>query len=85
MRYFNVKEAPIKVYGVQAAGAPGMYQSIKSGKIEALSSVSAIADGIAVKKPGDLTFEICSKYVDDIAAVTEDEICAAAKEKIKVL
>jgi threonine dehydratase len=67
----------IKVYGVQAAGAPSMYNSIKNGKIESLDSVSTIADGIAVKKPGEHTFDYISKYVDDIALVTEDEISSA--------
>lgn len=67
----------VKVYGVQAAGAPSMYKSVKDGKIECLDSVSTIADGIAVKKPGDLTYEICQKYVDEIVTVTDDEISAA--------
>ena len=67
----------IKVYGVQAVGAPSMKKSIDDGEIEELSSVSTIADGIAVKKPGDTTYEICKKYVDDIVTVTDDEISAA--------
>ena len=67
----------IKVYGVQAAGAPSMYNSVKSGEIEGLASVHTIADGIAVKRPGNLTYEICSKYVDEIVTVTDDEISAA--------
>ena len=67
----------VKVYGVQAAGAPSMYNAIHAGKREPLSSVSTIADGIAVKKPGELTFEMVKQYVDDIALVTEDEIAAA--------
>lgn len=67
----------IKVYGVQAAGAASMYNSIKSGKIECLEKVSTIADGIAVKQPGENTFELVNKYVDDIALVTEDEIASA--------
>lgn len=67
----------VKVYGVQASGAPSMYNSIKDGEIEELSSVSTIADGIAVKKPGTLTYEICQKYVDEIVTVTDDEISAA--------
>ena len=67
----------VKVYGVQASGAPSMYNSIKDGEIEELSSVSTIADGIAVKKPGTLTYEICQKYVDKIVTVTDDEISAA--------
>ena len=67
----------IKVYGVQAAGAPSMFNSIRDGEIKTLPSVSTIADGIAVKKPGNITFDMVSKYVDDIATVTEDEIAAA--------
>ena len=67
----------IKVYGVQAAGAPSMFNSVRDGEIQTLPSVSTIADGIAVKKPGNITFDMVSKYVDDIATVTEDEIAAA--------
>ena len=67
----------IKVYGVQAAGAPSMANSVKDGKILRLPSVSTIADGIAVKEPGDLTYELCSKYVDEILTVSDDEISAA--------
>lgn len=67
----------IKVYGVQAAGAPSMYKSVKDGGIQRLDSVSTIADGIAVKEPGVNTFEIVSKYVDDIVTVSDDEISAA--------
>ena len=67
----------IKVYGVQAAGAPSMLRSVQEGKIERLDSVSTIADGIAVKQPGELTFEMVNQYVDDIALVTEDEIATA--------
>ncbi len=67
----------IKVYGVQAAGAPSMLNARNKGEIETLPSVSTIADGIAVKRPGDLTYEICSKCVDDIVTVTDDEISAA--------
>lgn len=66
-----------KVIGVQAAGAPSMYNAVKAGCVEELSSVHTIADGIAVKKPGDLTYECCKKYVDDIITVTEDEIASA--------
>ncbi len=67
----------IKVYGVQAAGAPSMFNSIKDKRIEELASVSTIADGIAVKKPGSLTYELCEQYVDQIVTVSDDEISAA--------
>ena len=67
----------IKVYGVQAAGASAMKNSMEKGELDELKSVSTIADGIAVKKPGTLTYELCSKYVDKIVSVTDDEISAA--------
>ena len=67
----------IKVYGVQAAGAPSMYEAVKEGKRVHLDSVSTIADGIAVKEAGELTFELVSKYVDEVVTVTEDEIAGA--------
>lgn len=67
----------VKVIGVQASGAPSMLNSIHDSHIERLDSVLTIADGIAVKEPGSLTYELCSKYVDEIVAVTDDEISAA--------
>lgn len=67
----------VKVYGVQAQGAASMLRSIEKAHRECLPSVLTVADGIAVKEPGEHTFEICSKYVDGIVTVTEDEICAA--------
>ena len=54
-----------------------MFNSVKDGKIGRLPSVSTIADGIAVKEPGENTFKLCSQYVDDIFTVTEDEISSA--------
>lgn len=67
----------VKVYGVQASGAPSMRNSISDGQVEELDSVFTIADGIAVKKPGTLTYDLCAKYVDEIVTVTDDEISAA--------
>ena len=66
-----------KVYGVQAAGAPSMVEALKKGKREALASAASLADGIAVKLPGEKTFEYCRKYVDEIVTVTDDEIASA--------
>ena len=63
----------VKVYGVQAQGAASMLRSIEKAHRECLPSVSTVADGIAVKEPGEHTFEICSKYVDGIVTVTEDD------------
>lgn len=67
----------IKVYGVQAQNAPSMYESLKQKKQITLDTVSTFADGIAVKHPGDNTFELVSKYVDEVVTVSEDEIAMA--------
>ena len=71
----------IKVYGVQAEGAPSMVNSVKHGQIETLDSVHTFQDGIAVKTPGTITYDIASRYVDDFITVTDDE-CAAAILKL---
>lgn len=67
----------VKVYGVQAAGAPSMLHSLRDGQVESLASVSTIADGIAVKKPGALTFDCCKNYVNGIVTVSDEEIARA--------
>ncbi|NLI89117.1 MAG: threonine ammonia-lyase [Epulopiscium sp.] len=67
----------VKVYGVQASGAPSMLDSVNDNEVKSLKQVSTVADGIAVKKPGKLTFDMCNKYVDDIVTVTDDEISTA--------
>ncbi|MCX7705109.1 MAG: pyridoxal-phosphate dependent enzyme [bacterium] len=69
----NVKPG-IKVIGVQAQGAGSMYWSWKKGRIIELERINTIAEGIAVKKPGELTFSIVQRYVDDIVLVSDEEI-----------
>ena len=66
-----------KVYGVQAAGAPSMKESLEKKEAITLGSVSTFADGIAVKHPGDLTFDLVSRYVDGVVTVTDDETACA--------
>ncbi|MCR4600781.1 MAG: threonine ammonia-lyase [Clostridia bacterium] len=67
----------VKVYGVQAAGSPSMVESIEKGEQITLDSALTFADGIAVKHPGDTTFQVVQKYVDGLVTVSEDEIAAA--------
>ena len=67
----------VKVVGVQAEGAASMLTSRDHNQIECLPSVLTIADGIAVKEPGEHTFALCQQYVDEVVSVSEDEICAA--------
>ena len=58
----------VKIYGVQAAGAPSMEHAFHDHKYETLDSAVTFADGIAVKTPGETTYEMVSQYVDEIAA-----------------
>ncbi|MGI6219282.1 MAG: threonine ammonia-lyase [Bacteroidaceae bacterium] len=67
----------IKIYGVQAEGAPSMLNSLEHEHIECLPSVSTIADGIAVKEPGENTFTLCKQYLDGIVTVSDEEIATA--------
>ena len=66
-----------KVYGVQAVGACSMKCSFTNKKRECLTYVSTFADGIAVKSPGENTYEFCAQYVDEIVTVSDDEIATA--------
>lgn len=67
----------VKVYGVQAAGAASMFKAFHEKKYGCLDKVNTFADGIAVKTPGENTYEMINKYVDDIVTVSEDEIATA--------
>ena len=67
----------VKVYGVQAENAPSMARSVETGEAITLETVQTFADGIAVKHPGDVTFEMVQRYVDQVVTVSEDEIAAA--------
>ena len=66
-----------QVFGVQAAGASAMAESFHRGDWYASDTASTFADGIAVKNPGEITFQMVRKYVDDIVTVSDDEIAAA--------
>lgn len=67
----------IKIIGVQTANIPSMKVSFEAGKLTSAFNDITIADGIAVKTPGDLTFDIISKNVDQVITVTEEEIAEA--------
>ncbi|MFQ6075184.1 MAG: threonine/serine dehydratase [Candidatus Bathyarchaeia archaeon] len=72
----------IRIIGVQAAGAPAMYDSWKEGRIVE-RPVKTIADGLASRKPLKLTFEMVKRYVDDIVLVTDDEMVEAMRLLIR--
>lgn len=67
----------IKIIGVQTKNLPSMARSLSQNHITTVEGPATIADGIAVKTPGELTFKIVKKFVDDIVTVDEDEIANA--------
>nr|WP_092070658.1 threonine ammonia-lyase [Dendrosporobacter quercicolus]NSL48329.1 threonine ammonia-lyase [Dendrosporobacter quercicolus DSM 1736]SDM13242.1 threonine dehydratase [Dendrosporobacter quercicolus] len=71
-----VKEmAPhVKIYGVQSEGAPAVYMSKREHTIKTTPDAVTMADGIAVKVPGNLTFSIIDQYVDDVVVVNDEAI-----------
>lgn len=79
---FTIKtmKPSVKIYGVQSAGAPSMRDSIEHHRIERLPRVATIADGIAVKEPGELTYNFTNQYVDQVVTVTDDEVAVAILE-----
>jgi threonine dehydratase len=67
----------IKIIGVQTENMPSMVESVAKQHITTCQGMPTIADGIAVKTPGEITFDIVQHYVDDIVTVNEDEIAGA--------
>ncbi len=64
----------IRIIGVQAEGANAMQRSFREGKLQKLDSVNTMAEGIAVKKPGEVSFKIIQQYVDDIITVSDSAL-----------
>src|SRR6266480_1234393 len=61
----------ITIIGVQAEGAPSCHNSLEAGEIKTSSSIMTIADGIATKRPGELTFSIIQQLVDEVVLVND--------------
>jgi threonine ammonia-lyase medium form len=72
-----------KVIGVEPEKASSMYESLRTGRITHLVDTTSIADGLATREPGKLTFEIVKRNVDEILLVTEDEIEKAVATVMK--
>ena len=73
----------IKVIGVEPAGANCMQESIKAGKVTTLPGVSTIADGTAVKTPGEKIFPFIRENLDDIITVEDDELIVAFLDMVE--
>ena len=73
----------IKVIGVEPAGASCMQASLKAGKVTTLPNVNTIADGTAVKTPGEKIFPYIQKNLDDIITVDDDELVVAFLDMVE--
>jgi len=81
MALYLKKHSPdTKIIGVEPVDSAAMHDSIKAGERVTLDQVGIFADGVAVKKVGEHTFDLVQRYVDDILLVDTDEICAAIKD-----
>ncbi len=78
--YVKAVRPSVKVYGVEPIDSDCMDRSIKAGRRVELPEVGLFADGVAVKKPGKITFDLCRRFLDGIIRVSTDETCAAIKD-----
>ena len=77
---FKAISPETKIIGVEAAGAASMKRSFEAGQVATLEEIDTFADGIAVRTPGDITYRICRKLLDDILVVPEGKICSTILE-----
>ena len=70
----------IRIIGVEPENAASMTAAVRGGKRQTLDHVGIFADGVAVKMPGELTYDIIRQHVDDFITVSTDEICAGMKD-----
>jgi len=72
--YCKRKNKNIKIIGVQSENAPSMHESFRKNKITLMQLKETICDGIAVKQPGDITYDMIKKYIDEIVLVSDEEV-----------
>ncbi|SDL65872.1 L-threonine ammonia-lyase [Catalinimonas alkaloidigena] len=72
---FKTLSPHTKIIGVEPTGAPAMQQSLERGEVVTLDQIDTFADGVAVRRVGEKTFEICRQLLDGLALVPEGKIC----------
>lgn len=75
--YFKQISPQTQIIGVEALGAPAMYESLKQGKVVTLPTIDKFVDGVAVQRVGERTFEICREILDDMLLIPEGKVCTA--------
>jgi threonine dehydratase len=74
--YFKTFSPKTKIIGVEPEGAPSMTEALKAGSPVLLDQIERFVDGAAVKRVGDITFEICKDVLDDMKLVPEGRVCS---------
>jgi threonine dehydratase len=78
--YLKSHRPAMAVIGAEPAGAPSMTASLRAGRVVALDEIDTFVDGAAVKRVGDLTFELCGQHLDDVVLVPEGQVCTSIIE-----
>jgi len=78
--YFKALTPATKIIGVEPLGAPAMKISLEQNKVVTLDKIDKFIDGAAVKRVGEITFEICKQNLDDIILVPEGKVCTTILE-----
>ncbi len=78
--YLKSHRPAMAVIGAEPAGAPSMAASLGAGRVVALEEIDTFVDGAAVKRVGDLTFELCRQHLDDLVPVPEGQVCTSIIE-----
>ena len=74
--YFKTWSPKTKIIGLEPEGAPAMYEALKAGRPVTLENIDRFVDGAAVKRVGELTFNICKEVLDDMHLVPEGKVCS---------
>jgi threonine dehydratase len=74
--YFKTYSPNTKIIGVEPEGAPSMTEALKNGSPVTLASIDRFVDGAAVKRVGELTFNICREVLDEVQLVNEGKVCS---------
>ena len=78
--YFKQVSPTTKIIGIEPEGAPAMYNSLKAKEVVKLNTIDKFVDGAAVKKVGDITFNIAKEVIDEMALVHEGKVCSTILE-----
>ena len=83
LNVFKQLSPKTKIIGIEPLGAPSMFESLKKNKLITLEKIDRFVDGIAVKKVGNISFNYCKEFLDDIVILDENEICYSIIELLE--